>query len=422
MQRYRIFISYRRDDTRHFVSRLRATFGKELPDDLAFFDRDSIDGGVGFQQAITQAIAESAVVVVVIATEWLNPHNRSRLRAPDDPVRAEIETALRLGKTVLPLLVDDAAMPRPQELPPSIRGLHEKHAARIRSDVYDDDADRLVRVIDGLITQAVPDRRVSSGVTFPDTGESASTYLNLMIAGIAIPLFVWFAFRVHGELRELLSVLFGGSVIAGHFYFRSSNDRLVIDVGGIEVRKVGIVHRFPWSEIDRIDTHATKKNVFLVARRAGEQLCEEYARADSWPRWDNSSGYLIICDLKVEARRGGGKDGSSFTFTTDRYSGGTDSKVLDAVKRYRPIGGFGGLRPPPAMFPGRDAQQHPWIGVVAAVALAIVVTIIALSVARSTDSPSSSNRIFGFPAVHISGAAPAITGYSRNPSIVVPQY
>lgn len=404
MERYRIFISYRRDDTQHFVSRLRATFSKELPDDLAFFDRDSIDGGVPFQEAITRAIAGSSVVVVVIASEWLSPRNRNRLQAPDDPVRGEIETALRLGKTVLPLLVDDARLPHANELPPSMRELLEKQTARIRSDVYDDDADRLVRIIDGLIAQSVPDRRVSSGVVFPDTGEAASTHLNLMIAGIVIPLFVWFVFRVHGELRELLSVLFGGSVIAGHFYIRSRGDRLVIDVSGIEIRRVGIIHRFPWSEIDRLDTYSTKKNVFLVARRADDRLQEKYDRAERWPRWDNASGHLIICDLKVEASRStGGKDGGTITFTTDRYSGGTDSRVLDAAKRYKPIGGFGGLRPPREMIP-KEVEQHPWIGVAAAVVLAVVVTLIALSVARSTDTPSSSNRIFGATSFEISSA------------------
>ncbi|MGW4324947.1 toll/interleukin-1 receptor domain-containing protein [Nocardia sp. NPDC004573] len=391
MNRYRIFLSYRRDGTHHFVGRLRATFEKELPDDLTFFDRDSIDVGVPFRQAIVQAIAGSAVVIVVIGSEWLSAHNKSRLHAPDDPVRMEIETALSLGKVVLPLLVDDAGLPHPNELPPSIRNLLEHNTVRIRSEVYDDDTDRLVRIVDGLVAQSVPERRTDSGTVFPDTGESASTYLNVAIAGIAIPLFVWFVFRVHGELRDLLSVLFGVSVVSGHFYMISRGDKLAIDAGGVEVRKVGVVHRFSWRDIDRLAIYPTGKSVFLVARMVDPLVQQKYGQASGWPRWDSGTGQLLICDLKVEAYRNAGKDGGSISFTTDRYSGGSEY-VLESVKRYRPYGGFGGLPPP---VPVSDPVPRRAIGVAVAVVLAVLVTLMAVSVARSTDTASTRNRHFG---------------------------
>jgi hypothetical protein len=401
MNRYRIFLSYRRNDTRHFVGRLRAIFDKELPDDLAFFDRDSIDVGVPFRQAITQAIEGAAVVVVVIGPDWLDAANRGRLHDPDDPVRMEIETALSLGKVLLPLLADEARLPHAQELPPSIRKLLDHNSARVRSEVFDDDADRLVRVVDGLVARAVPDRRVESGDTFPDTGEGARVYLNLVVAGIAIPLFVWFVFRVHGELRDWLSLLFGVSVIAGYFYLRSRGDRLTVDAGGVEVHKVGNIHRFSWAEVDRIAVHPAGNSVFLVARMVDDRLKEEYAQVRGWPRWDSAARQLIICDLKVEATRNtGGRDGGAVTFTTDRYSGGSDFRVLEAVKRYRPIGGFGGL-PPHSVAPGRARQS--WIGVVLAVVLAILVTGMAVSVSRATDTAPTSNRPLGVARLPIPG-------------------
>lgn len=393
MNRFQIFISYRTDDTRHFVSRLRATFAKELPSDLTFFDKDSLDVGVPFRDAITDAITGSAVVVVVIASEWFAEHNKRRLWAPDDPVRMEIETALRSGRKVLPLLVDDVRLPRTEELPPSLQRLFEHHSIRIRSETYDDDADRLVRVIDGLVAQASPDRQVDTGKSFPDSGESSSTYSNLVIAGIAVPTFVWIFFPVHGGVRDLLSVLFGVAVVAGYFYLRARSDRLAVDVGGIEVRKVGVTHRFSWSDIDRLDIHPTKKGVLLVAMRADDRLKKEYRQAPKWPRWDERLGCLIICDLKVEASRsGGGKDSGTITFPTDRYRGATDSSVLDAVKRYKPVGGFGGLPRTEDLSSRRDNNQ--WAGLAAAIVLAVLVTCVALSISRSTDSPSTSKRPF----------------------------
>jgi hypothetical protein len=411
VNRYRIFLSYRRDGTHHFVGRLRATFEKELPDDLTFFDRDSIDVGVPFRGAIVQAIAGSAVVIVVIGSEWLSARNRSRLHAPDDPVRMEIETALRLRKVILPLLVDDARLPHPGELPPSIRNLLEHNTARIRSEVYDDDTDRLIRIVDGLVAQSVPDRRVESGTVFPDTGESASKYLNVAIAGIAIPLFVWFVFRVHGELRDLLSVLFGVSVVAGHFYMLSRGDKLAIDAGGVEVRKVGVVHRFSWREIDRLAIYPTGKSVFLVARMVDPLVQEKYKQIGGWPRWDASTRQLLICDLKVEAYRNtGGKDGGTFSFTTDRYSGGSEY-VLESVKRYRPYGGFGGLPPPT---PNTDPIPRRLIGVAFAVVLAVLVTLMAVSVSRSTDTGPTRSRHVGSQPVQTMPPAVCAAGQAEG--------
>lgn len=234
----------------------------------------------------------------------------------------------------------------------------------------------------------------------------------MAIAGIAIPLFVWFVFRVHGGLRDLLSVLFGVSVVAGYFYMLSRGDKLAIDAGGVEVRKVGVVHRFSWREIDRLAIYPTGKSVFLVARMVDPLVQEKYKQTGGWPRWDTSTRQLIICDLKVEAYRSAGKDGGTISFTTDRYSGGSEY-VLESVKRYRPYGGFGGLLPPA---PNTDPIPRRLIGVALAVVLAVLVTLMAVSVARSTDTGPTRSRHVGSqpvqtmpPAVCAAGRAEGCT-------------
>lgn len=61
-----------------------------------------------------------------MAHGWLRAaagDGRRRLDDPDDFVRREIEPTLRQGKPVIPLLLESARMPGPQDLPPSMRDL-----------------------------------------------------------------------------------------------------------------------------------------------------------------------------------------------------------------------------------------------------------------------------------------------------------
>jgi hypothetical protein len=64
-------------------------------------------------------------------------------------LRVEIATALRLDKTVIPVLVNGATMPKPAELPEDIRKLTEKKAAPVRDDpdFHHDITDLIARLI-----------------------------------------------------------------------------------------------------------------------------------------------------------------------------------------------------------------------------------------------------------------------------------
>ena len=64
--------------------------------------------------------------------------NGSRcLNDQDDFVRREIELALRRGKAVIPVLLEDAWMPGPQDLPPSIHDFARSQAVVLTSDRWD---------------------------------------------------------------------------------------------------------------------------------------------------------------------------------------------------------------------------------------------------------------------------------------------
>lgn len=347
VNRYRGFISYRRDDTRYFVGRIYEVFRRDLPDDLMFHDVGSIDAGVSFRNAIDRAISGAAVVLVVIGPGWLNmtgPGGRRRLDDPDDPVRLEIETALRHGVELLPVLVDDARMPGEHELPASLAELAIRNAVRIRSDTFDRDVAEVIQDVDGLVAAAFPERRPASGETFHVTDRG--DYLGMAAAGgvIAIILWVYGVIAENVWLRLAGSILLGAAVIPAFLAYYGRDDRLAVNPGGIEVRKTGLTHRFSWREIDRIDTSAHKTSIFLVARTVSDRLKGEYAGRQTWPCWDAHAGHLVICDLKAEVRRGSGEN--SVTVIEDRYAGGSEYRVLREVTRYRPRGGYDGMPNP----------------------------------------------------------------------------
>ncbi len=128
----RIFINYRREDTGMGVGRLTDSLREHFAADRIFQDISSIAPGADFIEALHQALADCAVVLVVIGPKWLaatDRQGRRRLDDPEDWVRQEIVEALgRPDLRVFPLLVDGAEMPPAAELPEAIRPLARRQA------------------------------------------------------------------------------------------------------------------------------------------------------------------------------------------------------------------------------------------------------------------------------------------------------
>src|ERR1700730_15968218 len=108
----RITISYRHDDsldiTGRIFDRLAGHFGREA----GFRDIDNISPGADFRRHIDRVIEESDIVLAVVGPRWIGPDDEHRrLASPADPVRFEIETALRKNKPLIPVLVAHAVMP-----------------------------------------------------------------------------------------------------------------------------------------------------------------------------------------------------------------------------------------------------------------------------------------------------------------------
>ncbi len=148
--RVRVFISYRRQDTKHAAGRLRDVLAEEFGPDCVFVDVTAIAPGVNYVAAIDQAVSSCDVMLVMIGEAWLRAadNDHRRIDDPQDRLRLEVEAGLRHSTRVIPVLVDSAEMPTRIELPTSLAQLAQHHYARLRHESFREDTNRLLRAID----------------------------------------------------------------------------------------------------------------------------------------------------------------------------------------------------------------------------------------------------------------------------------
>jgi hypothetical protein len=117
-------------------------------------DLDSIEPGLDFAEVIEEALNTSAVLVALIGRQWAvltDEGGDRRLDNPDDYVRFEVKTALAQGVRVIPVLIDGARPLRQQELPADLHKLARLNAHKLSYDRYQDDADRLLDLIQRVL-------------------------------------------------------------------------------------------------------------------------------------------------------------------------------------------------------------------------------------------------------------------------------
>lgn len=154
----RVFISYRREDTAPAAGRVYDRLCRLLSKSDVFFDVSTIAGGEIFDRKLMSEIERSDAVLVFIGRGWLpsDDGSRARLQEPDDYVRAEVRAALGRPILVLPVLVDGAQMPRPDQLPDDIRALSARNALLLRHESFDDDTENIVAAVLGVAGAARP--------------------------------------------------------------------------------------------------------------------------------------------------------------------------------------------------------------------------------------------------------------------------
>jgi hypothetical protein len=144
-----IFINYRRDDSEDVCGRIYDRLALEFGKGSVFKDVDDIPPGVDFRQILEREVSSCDLMVVVIGENWDNRTNRGRLNDANDYVRFEIETALKRGIPVIPVLVQRRAkLPDKGSLPKSLQDLLFRNAREARPDPdFHKDMDRIIQGI-----------------------------------------------------------------------------------------------------------------------------------------------------------------------------------------------------------------------------------------------------------------------------------
>lgn len=120
-----------------------------------FRDIDNIPLGVDFREYIGRTLAETDVTLVVVGKRWFGARRgRRRIDDPDDPVRVEVETALRSGMSVVPVLVEGSGMPKADQLPEGLKDLVYRNGLDVDSGLdFDQHIERLFRNIDSILAE-----------------------------------------------------------------------------------------------------------------------------------------------------------------------------------------------------------------------------------------------------------------------------
>ena len=167
----RIFVSYRRDDSRWFVGRLVDSLSSYFGDERVFRDVADIPGGTDFHDLVEETLESADALIAVIGPNWLAD-------ADDESwVALEIGAALERGIPIYPVLVEDTPMPRAEDLPKSLQRLARYNAVSIGDDRWDDDVDRLAKIV---------------GLDIPSVNERTLTFWN-RIATVVLVSSVWIA-------------------------------------------------------------------------------------------------------------------------------------------------------------------------------------------------------------------------------------
>jgi TIR domain len=162
-----VFISYRRADApgyvRGLMSDLRNIFGSKQ----IFLDMEDIAAGSDFPSIIEQAVSNCELLLVIIGSNWSELRDESgqrRIEDANDFVRLEIAGALQRKIPIIPVLVENAKMPKPPELPEDIKLLSTLQGIPLTHDRWDDDMARIYAAIENVTVEPQVARRYASAL------------------------------------------------------------------------------------------------------------------------------------------------------------------------------------------------------------------------------------------------------------------
>ncbi len=145
-----IFISYRREDSEGETGRLFDDLVRAFGNDAVFMDVAGIDPGIDFRKAIDDNVSCCGVLLAVIGPTWATiaeEGGQRRLDNTNDYVRLELASALARNIPVIPVLVHDAGMPRPEQLPDNLKDLAYRNSVEITHARWNSDVQLLIQAL-----------------------------------------------------------------------------------------------------------------------------------------------------------------------------------------------------------------------------------------------------------------------------------
>jgi TIR domain-containing protein len=141
-------VSYRKDENKWEAGRIKDWLTRALGDNSVFRDTDSIRAGKDFRQELDAAVGKCKIMLALIGPTWLKRNKGTRrIDSENDWVRIEIESALQRHRLVIPVLLDDATMPRDTSLPESLRELAYRQAYTLRESTFERDVTGLIEQV-----------------------------------------------------------------------------------------------------------------------------------------------------------------------------------------------------------------------------------------------------------------------------------
>jgi streptogramin lyase len=179
-----VFISYRRGDAAGHAGRVYDGLNSRFHRSRVFMDVDAIEPGVDFVERIQLAVASCDVLLVLIGETWIDMRaadGTRRLDEPEDFVRLEVAAALARDVRVVPVLVEGAAMPGPDDLPEDIRPLARRNAIELSDARWHYDMSRLIQAVE----RAGKERRDGAGAS-PARAVPRPSRKTALIAGAGV--------------------------------------------------------------------------------------------------------------------------------------------------------------------------------------------------------------------------------------------
>jgi len=154
-----IFLSYRREDSEGQAGRLYDDLVAVFGLDSVFMDVAAIQPGRDFRKSIDQSLNSCGVFLCLIGKGWLTTKDTAGQRRLDDSadfVRIETGAALKRDILVIPVLVQGASAPKPDQLPDDLKELAFRNAVELTHARWDSDIQVLIKGLHPLISQPGP--------------------------------------------------------------------------------------------------------------------------------------------------------------------------------------------------------------------------------------------------------------------------